>query len=360
MMLAALCLLVQSTAGEYRTVATFDVEIEHVAGWTIVEDGSFMARLTLDSPVKELSGIYRYDSRSRSLNRIRDGYWLDYQKDAGTGIASITDGSTLYHYDVKTGEPIAYELKQPSTSRFGDWSISTHGEQTRIANLRTGRSVRDDRTSRVVWTSTDRFYTVKRSELMQDDRTDTYFLMEERDSRDLRPLRSVRFGRSELADFRIIGDPTKPPFVIERSFVGVGVEAYTYDVVRQDFTCVGDGYRAVFGIQRNRFLTGIALEMPEDTYTRCSGIECRSLESGNVIWKRNLGVEVTGVEWVGSEIRASVEGWILVLNSGNGEVVRRYKSDERGTLPRTRAERPGWKLTWSGHENVLRLMRLSD
>jgi hypothetical protein len=358
MILAVALAAAHAASDGYSIAATFDLEVQHISGWTIIDDGSFMARIKMDPSINELSGVYRYDASEHRLVRVRDGEWLPRQADSGAGIASVVEGSTVYHYDVGTGSPVAYEYDQPGLSRFGEWSVYSDRERTRIGNLRTGVAVWDDRSIQVVWADKKRVYTVKRHERRATD--STYFLLEERSANDLGVIRSVRFGTSEQENHRIIGDPSRPPFVIERSFIGAGVEAMAYDVVRQDFTWTSESYSAVFGIQGRRLLVGVPLNDPNDTYTKSSGVECRDLVTGDAIWKTDLEEPISGVEWVGPEIRVWTKGFLTVINSGSGEVVRKQPTESRGVLPRSQVDQPKWKLSWDGPRNVLNLMKRVD
>jgi hypothetical protein len=201
-------------------------------------------------------------------------------------------------------------------------------------------------------------FTVVRPEARRSP--DAYYRLDERDPKDFSIKRTVSFGDNELGDFRIVGDPTKPPFVIERSFVGAGVEAFSYDVVRADFTWTGRSHRAVFAFQGRRYLAGTPTDDPDDTYTRCAGVECRDLQSETIVWSRRFGQTVCGVAWQGNEVHVGLEDRTEVLSSGSGATLRTVPGRSALTLPRAQREAPKWRIVSEGARDTFRLEKRSD
>lgn len=355
----AIC-LISTSSGYVAFRKPMDSSIE-IVDYRCTPSGSFVAYVHVsDQPTA--SGLYHYNSKKHTFKRM-SGIQLLHASNpfdtpyVGINIAPNGNGDNVSIVNLDTDAEMILDLPQKyvSIAQYGEWILTrpSYDLQYDAHNFVNERKVSLSSFDFVDFTE-DKIWTVGRAQQPGPG----YFLLEQRDRSTLRLLRSERFGDTEMEYSALIGTCANPPFVIQRSYVGVGVESFKYDIFYNDIKWQGVSFESLFDCGDWGVLFGGRKGYPDPHSVPSYIAYIGPLETVHK-WKVPLPSYPQGVRKDGSLVQVALDNSIWTLQLETGKVIRKQRfSKERVWEDEALSQRKSlWMVRVDGSRSVIELVR---
>src|SRR5581483_3777933 len=228
----------------FQTVGSFQVYGSYAASGPFLSRGGSVG---LSVPEKR---TYRFDAKTKSVTllsvqavHVGNGVNSSSQADCDAGIISAylqktDDTGTLLSWDIETGRQLV--SKPVSWNRFRRVGPLLDGS----FNLAAGKTVEIPFSGWPVWANEDFVVLLEPSKLARQ--YGPYSVASLVDIKSAKPLHSQLVSPYEQGFYRIIGDPLHPPCAFEFGFSGVGVEVYSYSILKAGWAPFARNYPKVW------------------------------------------------------------------------------------------------------------------
>jgi hypothetical protein len=311
-------------------------------GWRVVWSGPMKASYMYAPPLFAANGAfvfsgpsnsgaanYRFDPRARVLRAFAQGEEWGPQIDCGSSLISLKAGKQLKTYDIATGDLLS------SVPLMNDW-IRTGGVITildrrvnpplsQFYDARSGQRLPGNPPAYLIWDSPKVRLSISLNRLYR-----------------FSPGTFKVISETGIAPFsqdfdRFVGNPEKPPFVIVKSFIGVGVESFSYTVIDEKY--MGHRYPQphIWHASKYGVLASSDIGYPTPRgKNRYPDIVCLELKSGKVRWKSLMPLgEYAVAGWEGPNVKVIDRAGYVILNGKNGRVIRHVNAPQPIDLRRS-------------------------